>query len=55
MSFLTVKLFINTTFRNLLIISILLILNVVASLVRYNYPLDLNQAVLIILNRLLSI
>ena len=49
------KLFLDTAFRNLLIISILLILSVVASLARYNCLLDLNQAVLIVLNRLLFI
>ena len=49
-----VKLFSDTAFLNLSIISILLILNVVASLVRYNRPLDLNQAILIIPNKPLS-
>ena len=49
------KLFLDIIFRNSLIIFILLIFNVVVSLARYNYPLDLNQTILIIPNRLLSI
>ena len=50
-----VKLFSDITFLNLSVISILLISNVVVSLVRYNRSLDLNQAVLIIFNKLLSV
>ena len=50
-----VKLFLDTAFLNLFIISILLIFNVIVSLTRYNRFLDLNQAVLIVFNRLLSI
>ena len=49
-----IKLFSNTAFLNSFVISILLIFNVVVSLVRYNRSLDLNQAILIIPNRLLS-
>ena len=52
---LTIKLFLNTAFRNSLIIFLLLIFNVVVSSARYNYLLDSNQAVLIVPNRLLSI
>ena len=54
MSFL-IKLFSDITFLNLSVISILLIFNVIVSLVRYNRPLDSNQAILIVFNRLLSI
>ena len=50
-----IKLSSDTAFLNLSIISILLIFNVVVSLVRYNRLLDLNQAILIISNRLLFI
>ena len=52
---LMVKLFSNTIFRNLLIISLLLIFNVIVNLIRYNCFLDLNQAILIVPNRLLSV
>ena len=54
MSFL-IKLFSDIIFLNLSVIFILLIFNVIISLVRYNRPLDLNQAILIIFNRFLSI
>ena len=51
---LTVKLFSDTAFLNLSIISILSIFNVVVSLARYNRFLDSNQTILTIFNRLLS-
>ena len=50
-----VKLSSDTAFLNLSVISILSILNVIVSLIRYNRLLDLNQTILIIPNRLLSI
>ena len=49
------KLFLDITFLNLSVISMLLIFNVVVSLVRYNHSLDLNQAVLTVPNKLLSV
>ena len=52
---LTVKLFLDTVFINLSVIFVLLIFNVIINLARYNYLLDSNQAVLIILNRFLFI
>ena len=54
MSFL-VKLSSDTAFFNLSVISMLLIFNVIASLVRYNRSLNSNQAILTVSNRLLSI